>query len=89
MPIVSVDYVYLGASPEDEAKLVEARRQQAERGDAEEEEAVPDGAITAMAIHDSESSAIYAFAVSRKGVCPDAVQRTVEALSVQADHLQE
>ena len=33
-----------------------------------------------MVVHDSSSSAIYAFVVSRKGVVPDAVVRMIEAI---------
>ena len=65
MPIVSIDYFHLGATADAELSLEERRQQRKQRGDAEEEEGVPEGAIPALAIHDDASSSIYAFAVSR------------------------
>ena len=79
-PIVSVDYFYPGASPADDQLIADRRKERAERGEADEEEEVPTGAMTALAVHDSASSAIYAFAVSRKGVCADAVTKVTDIL---------
>ena len=80
IPVISVDYCYPGAAKSElEAVMTEAKRRHDE-GIPSVEDPVPVGSQPTLVVHDSSSSAIYAFVVSRKGAVPDAVVRTVDAI---------
>ena len=75
-----MDYCYPGAAKEAEEQRQGRASGRAAAGEAAEDDAVPEGSIPTLLMHDSESSAIFAFVVARKGPSPDAIMRVIGAL---------
>ena len=68
-PIISLDYCYPGAKQSDLEALWKRARERYDAGEEAVNDEVPQGSHPAIVLHDSATSSIYAFAVSRKGAC--------------------
>ena len=57
-----------------------AAKAREQAGEAAQDDPVPRGTVPTLVLHDSDSSAIYALVVSRKGAVHDAITKAVEVL---------
>ena len=80
-PIVSLDYAYIGSSPEDDEKLYMEAKGRADRGEDAVEDEVPRGSVCTLVIHDSRSSGVYGIQVDKKGVSARVQAKTIEILN--------
>ena len=79
-PTVAFDYCYPGASREDLEGLRQINQQRADEGRPAIDEQVPAGSKPTIVAYESQSGALYALVVGRKGASHDAIARAVWVL---------
>ena len=79
-PVVSLDYCYPGAKPEDEERRCSRAKHRYDAGEEAEEEEAPEGSMATLVIHDSGSAAVYAFTVSKKGPSFAVIEKCLDVL---------
>ena len=80
-PTISIDYAYIGSSPEDDEKLYMDAKGRADRGVDAVEDVVPRGSVCTLVVHDSRSGGIYGVQVDRKGVSARVQAKLIEILN--------
>ena len=79
-PALSCDYCYPGATKAAELERVAKANAAKENGEPTPEDEFTKGSRPTFILHDSDSGAIYALEVSRKGPCFDAITRICHVL---------
>ena len=80
-PIISMDYAYIGSSPEDDDRLYVEAKTRTDRGEEPVEDEVPKGSVCTLVVYDSRSGGIWGIHVDKKGVSSRVQAKVLEVLN--------